>query len=75
MYGLLNRLHRLQIQLQLESEMDQTGIHYPRVIGHIKKTGFSADAMLANLKEISNEDICDAVQSARADAISTLENL
>ena len=75
MYGLLNRLHRLQIQLQLESKMDETGIYYPRVIGHIRKTGFSADAMLANFKAISNEDICVAVQSATADAISTLENL
>ena len=26
MYGMLNRLHRLQIQLQLESEMHETGI-------------------------------------------------
>ena len=75
MYGLLNRLHRLQIQLQLESEMHETGIKYPRVTRHIKKSGFSAETMLPNLKEISNEDICDAVQSARADAISTLEDL
>lgn len=75
MYGLLNRLHRLQIQLQLESEMHETGIQYPRVIRHINKTGFSTETMLPNLNEISNNDICDVVKSAKADAISSLEDL
>ena len=65
-------LHHLQIQLQLESEMHETGIQYPRVTRHIKKSGFSAQAMLPNLNEISNEDICDTMQSAKEDAISTL---
>ena len=57
MYGLLNCLHHLQIQLQLESEMDETGIKYPRVISHIKKTGFSTETKVLNVKEISNIDI------------------
>ena len=36
--GLLNRLHRLNIQCTLESEAEQTGIMHPRVETH-KKSG------------------------------------
>ena len=39
MLGFLRRLHCLQIQLTLESEMQETGIKYPRVIAHAKKVG------------------------------------
>ena len=35
--GFLHRLHRLQIQLELESETQGTGIKYPRVTAHTKK--------------------------------------
>ena len=65
MYALLQCLHHFQIQLQLESEMKETGIKYPRVINHVKKTGYSADTMFSNLKEISDKDISDTVKSAK----------
>jgi len=75
MYGMLNRLHRLQIQLQLESEMHETGIQYPRVVKHVKKSGFSAGASAQPLKNISDKDIFDTVQNAKAEAFSSLEEL
>ena len=37
MLGVLHRQHRLQIQLQLESEAQDTGIPYPRATAHLKK--------------------------------------
>ena len=40
MYGLLQRLHHLHIQTQLESEAEETGIFYPRVLAHARKIGF-----------------------------------
>ena len=43
--GFLRRLHHLQIQ---ESEKQETGKEYPRVMAHTKKVGYEA------LKEISN---------------------
>jgi len=39
---MLQRLHHLQIQLQLESDMNETGVLYPRVISHVKKTGLDS---------------------------------
>ena len=39
MLGFLHRLHRLQIQLQLESETGESGIIYPRAKAHAKKVG------------------------------------
>ena len=40
--GLLCRLHHLQVELELEVEMKETGIQqYPRVEAHMKKIGFS----------------------------------
>ena len=75
LYGLLQRLHRLQVQVQLESEMNETGIQYPRVLDHIKKSGFSTDSGHANLSEITNQQICDTILSAKTEAISALEDL
>jgi len=42
--GFLQRLNRLQIQIKLESECDQTKIRYPRVEAHRKKDGHSKAA-------------------------------
>ena len=75
LYGLLQRLHRLQIQLQLESEMNETGIQYPRVLNHLKKSGFSTDSGHINLSEVTNELICDTILSAKTEAISALEDV
>jgi len=75
MYGMLNHLHRLQIQLQLESEMQETGIQYPRVDKHVKKSGFSVGQSPKNLSEITNKNIFDTVQGSKAAAISSLKEL
>ena len=75
MHALLQRLHRLQIQLQLESEMKETGIQYPRVINHVKKTGFSSDTKLSNLMDISDKEIFDTVERAKREAQYALEDL
>ena len=74
-YALLQRLHRLQIQLQLESEMKETGIQYPRVINHVKKSGFSSDTTFPNLTEVSDKAIADTIESVRMEVISVLEDL
>ena len=37
--GFLQRLHQLQIQLQLETKSSENGITYPRVEKHSMKTG------------------------------------
>ena len=75
MYALLQRLHRLQIQLQIESEMKETGIQYPRIINHIKKTGFSSSTKLSNLIDITDEEIFDTVEIAKSEAQCALEDL
>ena len=48
---------------------------YPRVLDHIKKSGFSTDSGHANLSEITNQRICDTILSAKTEAISALEDL
>ena len=66
----------MQVQVQLESEMNETGIQYPRVANHIKKSGFSTDSgSHTNLNEITNQQICDTILSAKAEAISALKDL
>ena len=51
--GFLHRLHRLQIQLELESETQETGIEYPRVMAHTKKVGYEALKEITDLKWFS----------------------
>ena len=63
--GILRRLHRLQIQLELEAEAQETGIHYPRVEAHIKKVGYSMAKEATDLKCISNQDILTAINDAK----------
>ena len=77
MYGLLQRLHRLHIQTRLESEVEETGICYPRVLAHAKKVGFlNGNAIGAfNLQDITNESITNIVKSARDEAISSIKEL
>lgn len=76
-YGLLQRLHRLQIQSQLESEMEETGICYPRVLTHIKKVGFPDSKVLdaTNLLDITNKDIVAMIQCAKDEAIVAVTKL
>ena len=76
-YALLQRLHRLQIQSQLESEMEETGICYPRVLTHVKKVGFPDSKVLdtTNLLHITNKDITDMIQCAKDEAIVAVTEL
>ena len=73
MYALLQRFHRLQ--LQLESEMKETGIQYPCVINHIKKIEFSSSTKLSNLIDIPDEEIFDTVEIAKGEVQCALEDL
>ena len=73
--GILRRLHRLQVQLELEAEAQETGIHYPRVEAHIKKVGYSMPKETTDLQCISNQDILTAINEAKNDAISAIREL
>jgi len=53
--GILYRLHRLQIQLQLESEINETGIIYPKTIAHLKKGGYNS-VQQTSLRKISDDE-------------------
>ena len=77
MHGLLQCLHRLQIQTQLESQMKETGICYPRVTARMKKFGFSDSKVIdsTNLLDISNDDIAAAIQNAKQEAIAAITEL
>jgi len=77
MYGLLQRLHRLHIQTTLESEAEETGICYPRILTHARKIGFSDmnTTSTINLQEISNKDIADTIKLAKEEAISVIKEL
>lgn len=73
--GLLRRLHRLQVQLELEAEMKETGIQYPRVEAHMKKIGFSSMKGTMDLKSISDQDILAAVNDAKNEAANAIGEL
>jgi len=64
--------HHLHVQLQLESDMNETGVLYPRVINHVKKTGFTVDRSCANLTEVSNQKNCEAIASTKMKALCDL---
>ena len=55
--------------------MKETGIQYPRVINHVKKSGFSSDTTFPNLTEVSDKAIADTIESLRMEVISVLEDL
>jgi len=74
--GLLQRLNRLQIQIKLESECDQTKIKYPRVEAHRKKDGHSKTANdSCNIQSVTKEEILSSVLQALAMAKVTIEDL
>ena len=60
MLGLLRRLHRMEIQLKLESE-DENAIVYPRVEQHQKKYGHLKQFEY-DLSKITNEEINVAIK-------------
>ena len=73
--GLLRCLHPLQVQLELEAKMKETGIQYPRVEAHMKKIGFSSLKETMDLKSISDQDILDAVNDAKNEAANAIREL
>ena len=75
MLEFLHRLHRLQIQIMLESEMQETGIKYPRVIAHEKKVGYEKVKEIADLKCITDEDIISTINEANKEVISAVTEL
>ena len=71
--GLLRRLHRMEIQLKLESE-DENGIIYPRVEEHRKKDGHSKQWEY-NLTQITDKQINEAVEKGKTKAKAAIEEL
>ena len=74
MLGLLRRLHRIHIQFCLEAESPNTGITYPRVEKHKKKSG-QHNSYDCSVQSIANEDILEAIKHARERAKKTMEAL
>ena len=72
--GLIRRLHRLQIQVDLESMSDTTGIIYPCKVVHDKKSGINKDSMYT-CENITNKNIEEAVQFSLQKARSAMEEL
>jgi len=54
-------LHCLHIQTWLESEAEETGICYSRVLAHVKEVGFSDESSIdtVNVQKITNESIAE----------------
>ena len=76
MLGFLHRLHRLQIQLQLESEAHETGISYPRATAHLKKVGYNSIEDSARvISKISDMDIISAIERAYNEAVGAMNDL
>ena len=73
--GFLHCLHHLQIQLELESEMQETGIKYPRVMAHTKKVGYEALKEIIDLKCISDQYIIATINQANSEAVSNIREL
>ena len=72
-HGMLRRLHRLNIQLQLQSN-SQDLIKFPSVERHRNKAGKNKLVMEA-LSAIEDKHISEAIQRAKIKARSTLEAL
>ena len=75
MLGFLHRLHRLQIQQQLESETQETGISYPRATAHLKKLGFNSTEDSNILSKISDKNIVATIRRAYEEAIKAMNDL
>ena len=72
--GLIRRLHKLQIQVDLESVSEATGIIYPHKVAHEKKSGINSNSMYI-CENITNKSIEDAVQSSLHKVKATMEDL
>ena len=74
MLGMLRRLHKMQIQMKLESETDVSGIFYPNVEAHKKKDGHEQMKSF-DLSTISNENIEAAVNKGKQEAQKAMDEL
>ncbi len=74
MLGLLQRLHRLQIQSRLQAQSEQTGIVYPQILRHKSEIGKSKHNK-PPLVCLSNIQICEAIIRANAMAKARVESL
>ena len=74
--GLLKRLHKLQIQIELQSESDITGITYPYQEIHKKKDGMRSNKeLLTSLSNITNEQIEKSVKIGLTRARDAMDEL
>ena len=72
--GLLRRLHKFQIQIDLESTSDATGIIYPRHQLHKKKIGIN-DSNPYAVSSITNKQIEEAIKSSLERAKAMMDDL
>jgi hypothetical protein len=74
MLGLMRRLHRLQLQSQLQAEASTSGVVYPVVTTHGNKSGVR-DFVPHSLKYISNSQILETVGNANVKAKEAIKKL
>ena len=74
MLGLLRRLHRLQIQSELQAESQASGVNYPQVKKHENKDG-KRGYTFHSLNDLTNNKICEAVTIANKKAKSIIQKL
>ena len=75
MLGLLRRLHRLQIQANLQAESIETGIVFPRARRHLSKDDGQSSYQKHSLEKITDESIYEAVKRAQISAMASIEKL
>ena len=71
----LQRLHQLQIQLQLETERSEIGIIYPRVEKHLTKIWHKEEKEKVSLSDISDDDIAAILKVAKEEAVKAIKDL
>ena len=74
MRGLLQRLHKLQSFIELQSELDSTNIIYPHKKQHSDKDGTGAEK-ISSVANVTNEEIEAAVKSGYDRARQAMEKL
>ena len=73
--GLIRRLHKLQIQVDLEAESESTGIIYPHKLTHDKKSGLHKDTVNYCNQAITDKEIEEAVYQSLQKARIRVEEL
>ena len=72
--GLLRRLHHLNIQAMLQSDVEKSGIRFPRAEKHLERSGMKS-YIVPSVASISNKEIEKAVECALSKAKETLSSL